>query len=107
MSDSSNGVYHVSYSGANLEQLRRWSDRAVDLGIGPAFAAALKTIHRKLTTDPLNWGDPSYRLHHLGLLVCHGIVWNIQAHYAVDEARRIVYVKDYQLLSGHPLGPEP
>ena len=67
------------------------------------FLAALKTMVAKLTSDPVNWGEQKYRLHHMNLLVCHGFARPLHVSYAVDEQRRIVYIKEIDALTGTPL----
>ena len=61
---------------------------------------ALKFINHKLTTDPVSWGDPLYPLRNVGLRMYRGLRRPLQVHYAVDEVRRLVYVKAVALLFG-------
>jgi hypothetical protein len=51
-----------------------------------------------MATDPLVWGDPHNVLPHLRLRLFHGIHAPLHAFYAVDEERRIVYVRQIKPL---------
>ena len=53
------------------------------------------------------WGDPSARLRWLGLLKCRGSLAPLNVYYAVDEARRIVYVTEFRPFTGSPLDEPP
>lgn len=99
-------AFKVSCSRATLDQLRVFGERAKRLGLQRDFLDAVKYISARLAEDPLRWGDPQYRYRQLDLLLCRGIHRMLQAHYAVDETRRIVYVKEFKPLPGHPLGVE-
>jgi hypothetical protein len=89
------------------EQVRLWAEKAARLGMARPFAATLRTLQHKLTVEPLTWGDPQYHYRQLGLLVYRGYQDLLYVHYAVDEPRRIVYVKNVKLQPGHPLNQEP
>jgi hypothetical protein len=104
MAESPGLPYKVCCSSKNLEQLKAWGQKAAGLGIHDQFLGALKAINHKLTTEPLNWGDPQFQARQMGLVVCHGIHSPLQVYFAVDESRRIVYVRGFKLLPGHPLG---
>jgi hypothetical protein len=58
----------------------------------------LRRITDHLETDPLAWGDPTRQYRHYGWLESRGIGRCLLVHYAVDEQRRIVYLKSF-----HPL----
>jgi hypothetical protein len=66
--------YHVTLSGATRAALEQLHVQAKQLGTGQRFLAALREIGERLRTDPLNFGEPQYRLPALRLVVCHGIV---------------------------------
>jgi hypothetical protein len=103
MSESRGPVYEVSFTPKDLEQLRVWGEAAERRGIKGVYAEALKTIREKLATEPLSWGDPLYRLHHLRLLVCHRFYWIFSISYGVDEERHLVHVKECKLNPGDVL----
>jgi hypothetical protein len=95
--------YKVACPGKELDRLKAWANEASELGIREAFIAALKTINERLTTDPLGWGDPYFHLRQLGVLLCHGTHAMIHVYFAVDEAKKIVYVKEFRPMPGGPL----
>jgi hypothetical protein len=97
--------FRVVYPETVREQLLQWSRQATDSAVRAALVAALNAIESRLSTDPLEWGETAYHLHHLGLAVCNGFHDRIHVRYAVDESRRIVYVRWFKLLPGHPLAP--
>jgi hypothetical protein len=82
------------------KQLKTWAERAAARGIGAEYLATLKTIQQHLTTDPLNWGDPWYPLNNLGLQIYQRACAPLHVSYAVDAAKRIVYVMRFTLFSG-------
>ncbi len=90
MAKPSGKRYRVVYSEIQRQAIRADGIRATQLGLGPAYLAAVKSIHRRLLTDPVRWGDPQNRLRHLGLIVYHGMQTPLHAYYAVDQKRRIV-----------------
>lgn len=103
MASNPAGSYHFAPTEEQLKQLRTWAERANTLGKKAEFLAALKTIHQKLTTEPLTWGDPLYRLPQLGLQVYQRVCSPLHVAYAVDEERRIVFIKKFTLLAGSGL----
>jgi hypothetical protein len=107
MPDSSGGPYKVVWSQQTREQVHRWANKAADLGMRDQYLAALRAILQKMADQPLTWGDPLYRLHQLGLVVYRGLYPPLRVHYAADESRRIVYVKEVDLLPGSPPGQGP
>jgi hypothetical protein len=96
-------LFRVCSAPGDLERLRAWRDRAAALGIGQQFLDVVRFINERLTADPLGWGDPLYHYHHAGLLVCRGVYQFLHVHYAVDDARRIVYVRSWRVRPGHLL----
>ena len=84
--------FQVSNSQRVAEQTRELGQLAATRGAGALFAAAVRTIHERLESAPLEWGEPRYHLRAMGLLVCHAIHAMLHVSYAVDEARRIVYI---------------
>jgi hypothetical protein len=103
MPDHSGAYFKVTYFPKEVQKLRTWAAQAQVLRILPEFADALRTIDQRLADDPLRWGDPTNRLHYLGLLKHLRIYQFLRIYYAVDEVRRIVYVTDVLPMSGHPL----
>jgi hypothetical protein len=81
--------------------------QAEALGLRDDFLATLTAINRNLTERPTTWGDPQYPLRQLGLTVYHGIHRLLHVYYAVDEARRIVYVQSFEIVPRSPLDTTP
>jgi len=86
--------YKIIFLGDQGSVLRALGERAAERGVFDAYAVAVKSIQHRLTTDPLVWGDPQNHLPHLQLLLCHGTRVPLHVYFAVDEQRRIVYVRD-------------
>jgi hypothetical protein len=103
MPNNSTNPYKFVDTGEQREQLKKWAERAGALGITAEFVAASKTVHHHLTMEPLSWGDPCYRLSHLGLQVYQRACLPLHVTYAVDEARRIVYIMKFTPYSGSGL----
>ncbi len=84
--------YHLSFAGRSKEQLNALREQAIRLGIKEDFVSALKQIEQRLSLDPLEWGDPLYQLRYLELLLYRGTHAPLNVIYAVDEARKLVYL---------------
>jgi hypothetical protein len=105
MAAAASEPFRVVYPASVRQQLQEWESRATIGDLRAALAYALKEIDRQLSNGPLAWGEASYRLHRLGLVVGHGFHARMEVRFAVDETRRIVYVSWFKLLAGHPLLP--
>lgn len=90
--------YQLATSAEQNKQMRIWAERAATRGITAKYVAALKTISQQLTTAPTTWGDPCNQLFHLGLQVYHRVCAPLYIAYAIDEQRRIVYIKELKPL---------
>lgn len=95
--------YKISVSERELQKLENWLAWAKEVGIRDTYLSVLEALEEKLRSQPLQWGDPQYRLHGLGLLMMRGIEDFLQVNYGVDETRRIVYVSEFKLLPWNPL----
>jgi hypothetical protein len=104
MAQPPHNLYKMVCSKRDLDQIKAWGQKAEAMGFKAEFTDGLKFIHNKLTTDPLNWGDPQFRLRHLNLLMCQGIhSFFLPSLYAVDEQKRLVFIKGFYLLPGSKL----
>ena len=99
MANNSSASYKLVLTGDQRQQLKTWAERASALARGEEYLALLRTINRQLTTEPLVWGDPWYSLSQLALKVYHRACTPLHVSYAVDEARRVVYVRQLTLFS--------
>lgn len=98
MTTNGDALYQFVTNAEHRKLMRTWAQRAAAKGTSAQYAAALKMIYRQLTTAPTTWGDPCNRLVHLGLMVYHRVYAPLYVSYAVDEERRIVYVKTLSAL---------
>jgi hypothetical protein len=89
--------------GSQGRSLRLYGARAAKRGLLRAYVAAVKSIQHHLAADPLDGGDPHNRLQFLGLTLYHGTHDPMHVFYAVDEQRRIVYVREIKPLPGRGL----
>ena len=106
MAEQPSGTYRVIVSEANMTRLRQLEQRAVQLGMHDQFVEILSQVNSKLMHEPTAWGDPVNRLVHLSLTMYHRIDRFLSVRYAVDETRRIVYIKEWEPRPGHPLASE-
>jgi hypothetical protein len=91
--------YDVTMSAATKAVLEQLSLLARQRGTGQQFLAALREIGERLRKDPLNFGEPQYRLPALRLLVCQAVVAQLVVDFAVHEDRPLVFVRGFKLLS--------
>jgi hypothetical protein len=96
-------TFTVSVPGSQDEAMERLADRARDRGLTDLLLADGRLMRERLVHDPLGWGDPVYGYHHLKLIVHRAVLDLIQVYYAVDPARRIVYVQQISAVPGRPL----
>src|SRR5579875_4182282 len=93
--------YRVDYAGQYRRQLEDLINQAVRLGTLADLEATVRTIHQRLSTTPMEWGDPLYRLHYLQLLLFRGTHTPLNVIYAVDEQRKLVYLTQVSPMPGH------
>jgi hypothetical protein len=84
--------FRVVYSERCREQTRHLLTRAAAQGRFTEIAHVVREINTRLEWIPLDFGDPLHDLVHLGLREHVGVLPPLVVTYAVDEARRIVYV---------------
>lgn len=106
MSQPGPGVepFRVDYSALCRRELRRLLDRSRALGRLEELAQATRDLDTRLRWIPLDFGEPLRDFNELGLREYVGTVAPLVVTYAVDEARRIVYVAvPFRLLSNSGL----
>jgi hypothetical protein len=91
--------YDLSMSGATRAVLVQLALQAKRAGTGQQFLAALREIGKRLREDPLNFGEPLYRLPALQLLVCQGAISPLLVDFAVHEERPLVFIRNFRLFS--------
>ena len=90
-----NGPYfRVIYAGTARSALQRLAEKAKQLQLGPQFVLAVKTIDRRLRSDPLMFGEPLYNLKSANLQVRICNEKFLFVRFAVDKQRRLIYVAD-------------
>lgn len=101
MSKPQNQPFRVIWSQTLREMVRALGKKSIEKGLQKQFFSSLRFILKKLTEEPLAWGDPVYHLKSARLLVCHGIHRPFHLYYGVNEERRLVFVKDFAAFPGH------
>ena len=84
--------FRVIYSELVRTSLRDLFAQARQAGNFAEVVTAVRTIHGRLQTQPLVFGEPQATYQHLGLQGRQGAVRPLMVYYAVDEQRRRVYV---------------
>jgi len=85
------------------QQIRDLVAKATPLGTKQQLLDALKEIVAKLTSQPLDWGDPDYNTKKPGGQVCHAILEPLIVHYVVFESDRVVILLKIKPLPGSSL----
>jgi hypothetical protein len=98
MPESPNGGYHVHLSIHIAKKLRRIQERATRQGRGEACVTAFRRIVERLMRDPLNFGEPLYRLPAMRLRVRQAAIFPLFVDFAVSEDHPLVYIKGVTLL---------
>lgn len=97
------GNYRVATPGPVRDIVLAWSNGRIGLRFRGQAVAALRIIYQGLTSSPLEWGDPLYRLPNLGMLVHHRIIFPIYVAYGVNVEHRLVVVRAIQpIIDAHP-----
>jgi len=91
--------YTVHGSGKIAQSIKGLQHRAKQQGRGEQVLAALKQIYRRLCENPLNLGEPLYRLTALGLEVRTCVIRPVNVDFAVHKERFLVFIKGVKLLT--------
>ena len=92
------GTYRVVASKAVQDGLLGLAEAADRAGIRKECGEALRAMYRELRDRPREWGDPSWNLYQMGLVVYFRIAGRFTFSYAVDQVNRIVYLRWVRLL---------
>lgn len=87
--------------------IRSLFPRAIRNGLTVQLLDALAQMSYHLATDPAAWGDPQFRLKAFNLTVYHRVEGPLMIAYAVDEPRKIVYLKTVRPFPGGGLEAVP
>jgi hypothetical protein len=91
--------FSVHMSEATRELLRALHRQEAEAGRGRAFVGAFRHIIHRLQYDPMEFGEPLYRLPVLHLVVRQGSIARMVVDYAVYEDRPLVFIRGITLLS--------
>jgi hypothetical protein len=91
--------YRIVESEVILREVRRLHAGITDPAVRRRYTAALRTIRRRLRIDPREFGEYVYPLSTLQLDVFIAAVAPLPIYYGVHWERKLVIVKNYQLLS--------
>lgn len=86
-----------------LERMRDWGQPAVRLGLGDWYMRSMRHVDQQLQVRPVPWGDPLFDYHEARLHVFQANHENFIVTYAVHFDRRIVFLRNLELLDGSPL----
>lgn len=100
MSIANGSVYRVVLSGQVRDKLKDLYRRAKGQGRGTRVLSAVKQIVAFLRMRALWFGEPRFTLHDLNLEVRVGAVEPVVVVYGVHKEQRIVFVRNFLLLSG-------
>ncbi len=92
-------IYRVVFSEQTKTELKHRHREAMQRGIGQQFLTSIRRIVERLRTNPLNFGEPQYRLPALKLLVCQAVVSKLVVDYAVHEDLPLVFIREIRVLS--------
>jgi hypothetical protein len=95
------GTYQVHCSGAIANHLKQVQRRAKIEGRGPEVLSAIRRIWHSLSYDPLELGEPMYRLPGMHLEVRQVALGPLLIYFAVHDQRPLVFIKGAALLPKH------
>lgn len=105
MSPTNNGSprFNVSLPGTVLDQLARWTEFALSLGLSQRLSDAIREMRDMLRTDPRGWGDPVRDLRGMDATFYRHYGPVLVVTYAVHNVRPVVFVQQVWLTPGSPL----
>lgn len=101
MSNEGNGqpvLYKVSFSGVLAEELKAQGELARSLGLGAAFAEALRTAVFRMRHDPWSFGELIFRFKQAQWSVHIRVIQPLVFEFAISEKAPAVYIRRAQLL---------
>jgi hypothetical protein len=101
MSNSGNGQprrYKVEMSGQTRTQLKQLHAQTRAAGKRKRFLAAVRQIVKGLQIEPLQLGEPLYRLPALHLIVCQAVVDFVVVDCAIHEDLPLVFFRGSKTL---------
>ncbi len=98
-SASNGGRFEVRCSRLIAKRLQQIQSRAKTQGRGAQVLSAIRAIYHRLSSDPLEFGEPLYRLPALRLQVRHGVAGPLLIYFAVHEDQPLVFIKGVTFLA--------
>ena len=91
--------YDVPISGAVRDLLVRLHDEAAADGRRTEFLTALKSISRRLRTDPAGFGEELFDLRALHLTINVAVVYPLVVEFGIYEDRRLVFIRTFRYVT--------
>ncbi|HEV2947167.1 MAG TPA: hypothetical protein VGX70_07310 [Gemmataceae bacterium] len=95
---SNGGTFQVHCSGLLAERFKQIQKQAKEEGRGEEVLSATRRVLHQLSYDPVEFGEPLYRLPALQLSVRHAAIGPVVIHFAVHERMPLVFIKGVTLL---------
>lgn len=95
---SGNGSYEVHNSDLISKAFLRLQRQAEQEGRGRELLHAARAVFERLCRDPMEFGEPLYRLAALRLQVRSAAIRPLYVDFAVCEDRPLVFIKSVRLL---------
>jgi hypothetical protein len=90
--------YRLIFSAQQVQRIYALHQEALNRSLGDVFIAALKEIERQLRTNPVQFGDPLYRLPAAKLVVYTRAIFPIAVDYGVHQEKPIVFIRSIRLM---------
>jgi hypothetical protein len=92
-------VYQVNLSEQTRAKVKQLYLRVAQAGKGNEFLESLRHIDERLRHDPLDFGEPLFRLPALKLVVYQAAAGRLVVDFAVHEEKPLVFIRTFRLLS--------
>ena|ERR1022692_5212045 len=97
--------FRAIYSEVWRQRVERLLGEAKSVGLAREIKDALSLLHEIIERDPVGFGEPLYRLKHVGLTVNLVVRRYMAVMYSVDEDRKLVYVMRISFSGEHSYPP--
>ncbi len=81
-----------------MEEFKQIQKQAKEEGRGEEVLSATRRVLHHLSYDPIEFGEPLYRLPALYLTVHHAAVGPVVIHFAIHDHMPLVFIKGVNLL---------
>src|SRR5262245_43126931 len=101
MSSQGNGeriFYEVDASKQIRDLIKHRHAEVAKVGRGHEFVKALRYVYERLRAEPLELGEPLYRLPVLKLQIRQAMVGKLVIEYAVYEEKPLVFIRGFKFL---------